>query len=208
MLMFIFHYSLQKKFESLFGDKLEVVRTHQQQENLKFLSHFKRMFVIRNGKRKLPNAPEEKPSTEFFHLRANGSPIATRCVQVWIFLTVCWYVHLYLWKHLFCQFTTFFYFCSSFADSTLCVIPKSKILVRKHFNTMIRLLTLQVTFFLTCCLYEFCSFSYILMVPFDSQDLKGIVYVWIGGLAEHEDAVVAEKIAYKMYQVSFPAYKV
>ena len=40
------------------------------------------------------------------------------------------------------------------------------------------------------------------MVPFDSQDLKGVVYVWIGGLAEHEDAVVAEKIAYKMYQVS------
>lgn len=44
--------------------------------------------------------------------------------------------------------------------------------------------------------------SYILMVPFDSQDLKGVVYVWIGGLAEHEDAVVAEKIAYKMYQVN------
>lgn len=96
ILLFYFHYSLQKKFESLFGDKLEVVRTHQQQENLKFLSHYKRMFVIRNGKRKLPNAPEEKPSTEFFHLRANGSPIATRCVQVGLFLTVCLYVYLYL----------------------------------------------------------------------------------------------------------------
>lgn len=95
ILLFYFHYSLQKKFESLFGDKLEVVRTHQQQENLKFLSHYKRMFVIRNGKRKLPNAPEEKPSTEFFHLRANGSPIATRCVQVGLFLTVCLYVYLY-----------------------------------------------------------------------------------------------------------------
>lgn len=45
------------------------------------------------------------------------------------------------------------------------------------------------------------------MVPFDSQDLKGVVYVWIGGLAEHEDAVVAEKIAYKMYQVSFQLMK-
>ncbi|XP_022250914.1 protein flightless-1 [Limulus polyphemus] len=32
-----FTFSLQKKFESLFGDKLEVVRTHQQQEHLKFL---------------------------------------------------------------------------------------------------------------------------------------------------------------------------
>ncbi|XP_022317949.2 protein flightless-1 homolog isoform X3 [Crassostrea virginica] len=133
-----FTFSLQKKFESLFGDKLEVVRTHQQQENLKFLSHFKRMFVIRNGKRKLPNAPEEKPSTEFFHLRANGSPIATRCVQIQP--------------------------CASFLNPRFC---------------------------------------YILMVPFDSQDLKGVVYVWIGGLAEHEDAVVAEKIAYKMYQDNF-----
>lgn len=109
ILLFYFHYSLQKKFESLFGDKLEVVRTHQQQENLKFLSHYKRMFVIRNGKRKLPNAPEEKPSTEFFHLRANGSPIATRCVQVGLFLTVCLYVYLYLWKYWFCHFNPFLY---------------------------------------------------------------------------------------------------
>lgn len=77
--------------------------------NLKFLSHYKRMFVIRNGKRKLPNAPEEKPSTEFFHLRANGSPIATRCVQVGLFLTVCLYVYLYLWKYWFCHFNPFLY---------------------------------------------------------------------------------------------------
>jgi hypothetical protein len=33
---------LQKKFESLFKDKLEVVRMYQQQENHKFLSHFKK----------------------------------------------------------------------------------------------------------------------------------------------------------------------
>lgn len=77
-----FIYSLQKKFEGLFGDKLEVVRTHQQQENLKFLSHFKRMFVIRRGKRKLPSQEASKPSVELFYLRANGSPIATRCIQV------------------------------------------------------------------------------------------------------------------------------
>ena len=35
-----FTFSLQKKFEALFGEKLEVVRMHQQQENLKFMSHF------------------------------------------------------------------------------------------------------------------------------------------------------------------------
>lgn len=40
------------------------------------------------------------------------------------------------------------------------------------------------------------------MVPFDSQDLKGVVYVWIGGRAEHEDATLAEKIAYKMFKVN------
>ncbi|XP_035825487.1 protein flightless-1 homolog isoform X3 [Aplysia californica] len=83
-----FTFSLQKKFQSLFGDKLEVVRQHQQQENLKFLSHFKRKFVIRMGKRMASGAasggtPERvKPSTEFFQLRANGSPIATRCIQL------------------------------------------------------------------------------------------------------------------------------
>ena len=85
--------SLQKKFQALFGDKLEVVRQHQQQENLKFLSHFKRKFIIRLGKRPLGRAPASmngdenkskpaKPSTELFQLRANGSPIATRCIQV------------------------------------------------------------------------------------------------------------------------------
>lgn len=40
------------------------------------------------------------------------------------------------------------------------------------------------------------------MVPFDSEDLKGVVYVWIGGKAEHEEATLAEKIAYMMYAVS------
>ncbi|UYV73643.1 FLII [Cordylochernes scorpioides] len=79
-----FTFSLQKKFEALFGDKLEVVRTHQQQENLKFLSHFRRKFIIHRGRRKNP-----PPSVEFFHLRSNGSPICTRCIQsgivyVWI----------------------------------------------------------------------------------------------------------------------------
>ena len=86
-------FSLQKKFESLFGDKLEVVRQQQQQENLKFLSHFKRKFIIRIGKRPSragsPGQVPAKPSTEFFQLRANGSTIATRCVQVWMCSASC-----------------------------------------------------------------------------------------------------------------------
>uniref|UniRef100_T1J3P6 Gelsolin-like domain-containing protein n=1 Tax=Strigamia maritima TaxID=126957 RepID=T1J3P6_STRMM len=74
-----FTFSLQKKFESLFGDKLEVLRTHQQQENLKFMSHFKRKFIIRQGRR---NDVERVSQTEFFHVRSNGSLLCTRCIQV------------------------------------------------------------------------------------------------------------------------------
>ncbi|XP_041364511.1 protein flightless-1 homolog isoform X2 [Gigantopelta aegis] len=131
-----FTFSLQKKFESLFGDKLEVMRQHQQQENLKFLSHFKRKFIIRRGKRKNKTAGEiHKRSTEFYHLRANGSPIATRCVQIE-------------------------------TDASL----------------------------LNSC------FCYLLMVPFDSEDLKGVVYIWVGSKADHKEAKLAEEIAYLMYK--------
>ncbi|XP_076458808.1 protein flightless-1 homolog isoform X1 [Babylonia areolata] len=138
-----FTFSLQKKFESLFGDKLEVVRQQQQQENLKFLSHFKRKFIIRMGKRPSragsPALTPVKPSTEFYQLRANGSPIATRCVQL--------------------------------------LKPDSSLL--------------------NSC------FNYILMVPFDSEDLKGIVYVWVGSKADHAEAQIAEDIAYTMYKDNY-----
>uniref|UniRef100_A0A2R5LN85 Putative actin regulatory gelsolin/villin family n=1 Tax=Ornithodoros turicata TaxID=34597 RepID=A0A2R5LN85_9ACAR len=76
-----FTFSLQKKFEALFGDKLQVLRTHQQQENLKFLSHFKRKFVIHQGSRKDAQATGNG-SVELYHLRSNGSPICTRCIQI------------------------------------------------------------------------------------------------------------------------------
>lgn len=79
-----FTFSLQKKFESLFNDKLEVVRTHQQQENLKFLSHFKQKFIIHQGSRKDCSLQKsiENTNVEFFHIRANGNIITTRCIQV------------------------------------------------------------------------------------------------------------------------------
>ena len=109
-----FTFSLQKKFETLFGDKLEVVKMQQQQENVKFLAHFKRKLVIHKGKRPKPSkinaasgnngipndsadkgataevskkpviTPEEKtiPRPELFHIRSNGSPLFTRCVQI------------------------------------------------------------------------------------------------------------------------------
>ncbi|XP_047213705.1 protein flightless-1 homolog [Girardinichthys multiradiatus] len=73
-----FTFSLQKKFESLFPGKLKVVRMTQQQENLKFLSHFKRKFIIHKGKRK-QNA-DSQPS--LYHIRTNGSALCTRTIQI------------------------------------------------------------------------------------------------------------------------------
>ncbi|GAB6020266.1 hypothetical protein CHUAL_002984 [Chamberlinius hualienensis] len=78
-----FTFSLKKKFESLFGKKLEVIRTHQQQENLKFLSHFKRKFVIHLGKRRPKITDEVVPHpVKMYYLRANGNLLSTRCIQV------------------------------------------------------------------------------------------------------------------------------
>ncbi|KAK3911726.1 Protein flightless-1 [Frankliniella fusca] len=77
-----FTFSLQKKFKSLFGDKLEVVRTHQQQENLKFMAHFKRKFIIHTGRRKEKKPADQAAPVEFFQLRSNGSALYTRLVQV------------------------------------------------------------------------------------------------------------------------------
>lgn len=73
-----FTFTLQKKFKAVFEDNLEVVRTHQQQENMKFMAHFKRKFIIHQGKRKV----KEKNAVEFFHLRSNGSALYTRLVQI------------------------------------------------------------------------------------------------------------------------------
>lgn len=73
-----FSFTLQKKFKMLFGNKLEVVRTYQQQESMKFMAHFKRKFIIHQGKRK----QKEKNAVEFYHLRSNGSALYTRLVQI------------------------------------------------------------------------------------------------------------------------------
>nr|CAI5832976.1 unnamed protein product [Callosobruchus analis] len=75
-----FTFTLQKKFKALFGDKLEVVRTYQQQENMKFLAHFKRKFIVKRGSRR--KSKEEKPQVEFYQMRSNGSALYTRLVQI------------------------------------------------------------------------------------------------------------------------------
>ena len=39
------------------------------------------------------------------------------------------------------------------------------------------------------------------MVPIDSEDLQGVVYVWVGSKADHDDATLTEEVAYMMYKV-------
>lgn len=81
-----FTFTLQKKFKLLFGDKLEVVKCLQQQENPKFLAHFKRKFLIHNGKRpsayKITEDASNACELSLYHLRSNNSPLTLRCIQV------------------------------------------------------------------------------------------------------------------------------
>ncbi|XP_026846356.1 protein flightless-1 [Drosophila persimilis] len=78
-----FTFTLQKKFKAMFGEELEVMRIFQQQENLKFMSHFKRKFIIHTGKRKDKAVTAEgKAPVEFFHLRSNGGALTTRLIQI------------------------------------------------------------------------------------------------------------------------------
>lgn len=78
-----FTFSLQKKFEALFGEKLEVIRMQQQQENLKFMSHFKNGLVIKQGSRRAQKInPNWTATPEFFHIRKNGSILCRRCIEI------------------------------------------------------------------------------------------------------------------------------
>lgn len=73
-----FAFSLQKKFETLFGEKLEVVRTRQQQEPMKFLSHFKGRFIIEKGRRK---HLEESTTPSLFEVRSTMGKLTRRAMQ-------------------------------------------------------------------------------------------------------------------------------
>ena len=95
-----FTFGLQKKFEAFFGERLEVVRMQQQQENLKFLAHFRQRFVIHRGRRAAAasvlagaGAAAEvseggisrltRPGeAELYQLRANCDPTTLRCIQI------------------------------------------------------------------------------------------------------------------------------
>ncbi|XP_013145269.1 PREDICTED: protein flightless-1 [Papilio polytes] len=75
-----FTFGLERKFKQLCR-RLDVVRTHQQQESLKFMAHFRQRFIIRDAKRNQP--PEGgRPPVELFELRSNGSALCTRLIQI------------------------------------------------------------------------------------------------------------------------------
>lgn len=74
-----FAFSLQKKFEALFGDKLEVVRTRQQQEALKFLSHFKGRFIVEKGRRK---HSEVEANSKLIEIRSTMGKLTRRAMEV------------------------------------------------------------------------------------------------------------------------------
>ncbi|KAL9915605.1 FLII actin remodeling protein [Glossina fuscipes fuscipes] len=132
-----FTFTLQKKFKAMFGEELEVVRIPQQQENLKFLAHFKRKFIIHTGKRKdRSKTADGKAAVEFFHLRSNGGALCARLIQIQA--------------------------DASFLNSAFC---------------------------------------YILYVPFETEEesQSGIVYVWLGSKACHEEAKLIQEIAEEMF---------
>ncbi|KAL4716677.1 hypothetical protein ACJJTC_004796 [Scirpophaga incertulas] len=54
---------------------------HQQQESLKFMAHFHRRFIVRDGKRNQKPVDGVQP-VELFELRSNGSALCTRLLQV------------------------------------------------------------------------------------------------------------------------------
>lgn len=76
-----FTFSLKKKFELLFGDKLEVLKTNQQQEAPRFLAHFKGKFIIHKGKRKEQD-PGEKSKAKLYHIRSSGGILAKRVIEI------------------------------------------------------------------------------------------------------------------------------
>ncbi|CAJ0580694.1 unnamed protein product, partial [Mesorhabditis spiculigera] len=75
-----FTFGLRPKLEQLFKDKMEVVRIYQQRENHWFLSHFNHKILIFTGKRSQREKADAQP--ELFQMRANGSNVSTRTIQI------------------------------------------------------------------------------------------------------------------------------
>ncbi|CAF0908368.1 unnamed protein product, partial [Didymodactylos carnosus] len=83
---FSFNFTFRQELIDVLGE-FEIVKLMQQQENQRFMSHFNRKFIIRNGKRRTATQRQQQPNqrlqqTEMFHLRWSYSTILTRCIQI------------------------------------------------------------------------------------------------------------------------------
>lgn len=85
-----FNFSLRKSMEERLSRnprggkaiKVEFKRVRQQQEDMYFLAHFMRHMVIHNGRYQDRESAKRREAVQMYHLRANGNPIATRCIEV------------------------------------------------------------------------------------------------------------------------------
>ncbi|KAF8561182.1 hypothetical protein P879_04809 [Paragonimus westermani] len=62
--------------------KVEFKRVRQQQEDLLFLSHFQRQFIIHNGKYRDRADEARRDAIQMYYMRANGNAISTRSIEV------------------------------------------------------------------------------------------------------------------------------
>lgn len=173
-----FTFSLQKKFEMLFGDKLEVVRMQQQQEAVKFMAHFKRKFVIHTGNRRRTTPPKPakaKPlaaatsAPEDEDAVAAGTEEATTSVPP-----------------------------PPPKPPTPEPLPQPKPELFHMRSNWSPLFTRCIQITVEAALLN-STFCYILKVPFGGEEDSGIVYVWLGEKSDPEEARLTEEIADEMY---------
>uniref|UniRef100_A0A5K3ERA7 Protein flightless-1-like protein n=1 Tax=Mesocestoides corti TaxID=53468 RepID=A0A5K3ERA7_MESCO len=86
-----FNFSLRKDMEARLSRNpnangrplsVEFKRVKQQQEDMYFLAHFMRKMVIHQGSYRDRESAQRLDQVHFYHMRMNGNPIATRCLQV------------------------------------------------------------------------------------------------------------------------------
>uniref|UniRef100_A0A2P2I1Y5 Protein flightless-1-like n=1 Tax=Hirondellea gigas TaxID=1518452 RepID=A0A2P2I1Y5_9CRUS len=186
-----FTFSLQKKFELLFGNKLEVVRMQQQQEAVKFMAHFKRKFIIHTGNRrrttppKVPKSFKAKPVVVADTVEEEQQPAAS--------------------SH------------EAGDDSTEAGTvpaappppapatpvpptprpdPKPELFQMRSNGSPLFTRCIQITVDAAQLNSTFC---YILKVPFAGDDDSGIVYVWLGENSDPEEARLCEEITDEMF---------
>ncbi|XP_064101883.1 protein flightless-1-like [Macrobrachium nipponense] len=168
-----FTFSLQKKFESLFGDKLEVVRMHQQQEAVKFMAHFKRKFVIHLGHRKqekIQPKPEEEvkpkePAAKGGKTKGKGKGKAKQKAK-------------------------------PAPPKVEGPKPEPELFHMRSNGSPLFTRFVQILPNAASLNSEFC---YVLKVPFGRDNDSGIVYVWLGEKSDDEEGRLAEDTAQAMY---------